>query len=107
VGLRSAISANERLQQLYHPWTSYIIVPLFALANAGIVLDAGFLGRAFRSPITLGILVGCRRRQAGGRARRLVARREGDRRSASSSGRLGPPLRAAVRLRASASPSRS
>ena len=26
---------NERLQQLWHPWTSYAIVPLFALANAG------------------------------------------------------------------------
>src|SRR5437868_3829997 len=36
VGLRAAISPNERLQQLYHPWTSYVIVPLFALANAGI-----------------------------------------------------------------------
>jgi Na+/H+ antiporter NhaA len=58
VGLVSAISPNERLQQLFHPWTSFVIVPLFALANAGIVLDAGFLGRAFRSPITLGILVG-------------------------------------------------
>jgi Na+/H+ antiporter NhaA len=57
VGLVSAISPNERLQQLYHPWTSYVIVPLFALANAGIQLDLGFLGRAFRSPITLGILV--------------------------------------------------
>jgi protein-disulfide isomerase len=58
VGLASAISPNERLQQLFHPWTSYVIVPLFALANAGIALDAGFLGRAFSSPITLGILVG-------------------------------------------------
>jgi protein-disulfide isomerase len=58
VGLATAISPNERLQQLYHPWTSYFIVPLFALANAGIALDAGFLGRAFRSPITLGILIG-------------------------------------------------
>jgi Na+/H+ antiporter NhaA len=58
VGLKAAISPNERLQQLYHPWTSYVIVPLFALANAGIVINAGFLGRAFTSPITLGILVG-------------------------------------------------
>jgi Na+/H+ antiporter NhaA len=57
-GLASAISPNERLQQLFHPWTSYVIVPLFALANAGIALHAGFLGRAFTSPITLGILVG-------------------------------------------------
>jgi Na+/H+ antiporter NhaA len=57
-GLQSAISPNERLQQLYHPWTSYVIVPLFALANAGIVISGGFLGRAFTSPITLGILFG-------------------------------------------------
>ena len=56
--LRSATSANERLQQLFHPWTSYVIVPLFALANAGIAIDGGFLSRAFSSPITLGILVG-------------------------------------------------
>ena len=35
-----------------------MIVPLFALANAGIAIDGGFLARAFTSPITLGILVG-------------------------------------------------
>jgi Na+/H+ antiporter NhaA len=58
VELRSATSVNERLQQLFHPWTSYVIVPLFALANAGIAVDGGFLARAFSSPITLGILVG-------------------------------------------------
>ena len=57
-GLRSAISANERLQQLYHPWTSYVIVPIFALANAGIVISGGFLSHAYASPITLGVLVG-------------------------------------------------
>ena len=56
--LRSAISPNERLQLLYHPWTSYVVVPLFALANAGIAIDGGFLERAFSSPITLGILFG-------------------------------------------------
>jgi protein-disulfide isomerase len=58
VGLTSAISPNERLQQRFHPWTSYAIVPLFALANAGITLSADFLGRAIESPITLGIMVG-------------------------------------------------
>jgi Na+/H+ antiporter NhaA len=57
-GLRSAISANDRLQQLYHPWTSYVIVPLFALANAGIAISGGFLTHAYASPITLGILIG-------------------------------------------------
>ena len=58
VGLTTAISPNERLQQRFHPWTSYAIVPLFALANAGITLSADFLGRAIESPITLGIMVG-------------------------------------------------
>jgi Na+/H+ antiporter NhaA len=57
-GLESALSPNERLQQLYHPWTSYAIVPLFALANAGIAINGGFLSRAYSSPITLGIFVG-------------------------------------------------
>jgi Na+/H+ antiporter NhaA len=56
--LRAAISPNERLQQLFHPWTSYVIVPLFALANAGIAIDGDFLGRALTSPITLGIFFG-------------------------------------------------
>src|SRR5262249_11672648 len=56
--LRSAVSPNERLQSLWHPWTSYLIVPLFALANAGVHLSAGFLSTAFTSPVTLGILFG-------------------------------------------------
>ncbi|TCC32017.1 Na+/H+ antiporter NhaA [Kribbella speibonae] len=58
VGLTTTISPNERLQYLYHPWTSYLIVPLFGLANAGVTIDAAFLGQAFTSPITLGILLG-------------------------------------------------
>jgi Na+/H+ antiporter NhaA len=57
-GLQSAVSPNARLQALYHPWTSYVIVPIFALANAGIVVDGGFLSRAYSSPITLGVVFG-------------------------------------------------
>ncbi|HET6985358.1 MAG TPA: Na+/H+ antiporter NhaA, partial [Kribbella sp.] len=57
-GVVSAISPNDRLQLLYHRWTSYVIVPIFALANAGIVIDGDLLARAYRSPITLGILFG-------------------------------------------------
>jgi Na+/H+ antiporter NhaA len=56
--IRTAISSNERLQLVYHPWTSYVIVPLFALANAGIAIDGDFLERAAGSPVTLGVLVG-------------------------------------------------
>jgi Na+/H+ antiporter NhaA len=58
LGLRSAISPNLRLQQLYNPWTSYAVVPLFALANAGVHVDGAFLRSAFASPITLGIIFG-------------------------------------------------
>jgi Na+/H+ antiporter NhaA len=55
-GLRAAVSRNARLLALYHPWTSYAIVPLFALANVGIAIDGDFLSRAYSSPITLGIV---------------------------------------------------
>jgi Na+/H+ antiporter NhaA len=54
----SAISANERLQYTLHPWTSYVIVPVFALANAGVHIDGGLLSDAVTSPITLGIFFG-------------------------------------------------
>jgi Na+/H+ antiporter NhaA len=56
-GVKVAVSPNERLQQIYHPWTSYVIVPLFALANAGVTLSPGFLASAYTSRITLGILI--------------------------------------------------
>jgi Na+/H+ antiporter NhaA len=56
--LSSAISPNERLQYELHPWTSYVIVPLFALANAGIHLTSTVLNAAVSSPITWGILLG-------------------------------------------------
>ena len=54
--LASAISPNERLQYRLHPWTSLVIVPLFALANAGIHLDGDLLAAAAGSPVTLGIV---------------------------------------------------
>ena len=56
--VRSAISPNERLQERYHTWTSYVIVPLFALANADIRISGSFLAHAYTSPATLGIMVG-------------------------------------------------
>jgi Na+/H+ antiporter NhaA len=58
LGVVSAISANEQLQYRLHPWTSFVIVPVFALANAGIPVDARLLEDAATSPITLGILLG-------------------------------------------------
>jgi Na+/H+ antiporter NhaA len=58
LGVESAISPNERLQYLLHPWTSFVIVPLFALANAGIVVTGALLRHAITAPITLGIFFG-------------------------------------------------
>ncbi len=57
-GVRSAISPNERFQQMFHPFTSYVVVPLFALANAGFTINASFLAHAYGSAVTLGIIIG-------------------------------------------------
>jgi Na+/H+ antiporter NhaA len=57
-GIASALSVNERLQYRLHPWTGFVIVPLFALANLGIHMDGELLSEAAGSPITLGILCG-------------------------------------------------
>lgn len=54
----SAISANERMQYQLHPWVSYGVLPLFALANAGVHITGGLLSAAVGSPVFLGILVG-------------------------------------------------
>ncbi|WP_319805736.1 Na+/H+ antiporter NhaA [Dactylosporangium fulvum] len=58
IGLTQTLSPNDRLQRMYHPWSSYLIVPLFGLANAGIVISGSFLERAVTSPVTLGVVVG-------------------------------------------------
>ncbi|MFL5957248.1 MAG: Na+/H+ antiporter NhaA [Solirubrobacterales bacterium] len=57
-GVASAISPNERIQYRLHPWTSYVIVPLFALANAGVEFRPGLFSDALSSPIALGIVAG-------------------------------------------------
>ena len=56
--LNQAISVNERLQEVLHGWTSYVVVPVFALANAGVDLRGGLLGDALRSPVTWGVVAG-------------------------------------------------
>jgi len=56
--LNNAVSVNERLQDLYSPYTSFIILPIFALANAGVVLNGETLRAAAHSPLTWGIVAG-------------------------------------------------
>jgi Na+:H+ antiporter, NhaA family len=45
-------------EDLLHPWTSFMVVPLFALANAGVVLTAGTLNAAATSPVAIGAAAG-------------------------------------------------
>jgi Na+/H+ antiporter NhaA len=52
-----AASPNDRLQHQLHPLTSRFVVPLFALANAGLHVDGALLTAAFTSPITWGIIL--------------------------------------------------
>ena len=53
-----AVSPNERLQLRIQPWSSYVIVPLFVLANAGVELTGETLRAAVTSPVTWGIVIG-------------------------------------------------
>lgn len=56
-GLAATLSPNARLQKQLHPWTGYVIVPLFALANAGVQLTGPQAERAFTSGFTWSIVV--------------------------------------------------
>ena len=56
--LRESISINERLQTTVGPTVSFVVLPLFALVNAGVRLDAQSLSTALRSPLTWGIVAG-------------------------------------------------
>jgi len=55
---REAVSPLARLEASLHPWSSFLVVPLFALANVGMDLSGGALGTALRSPVTWGIVLG-------------------------------------------------
>jgi Na+:H+ antiporter, NhaA family len=55
---REAVSPLARLEHLLHPWTSYVVIPVFALANAGVSISRSSLGDALTSGITLGVVAG-------------------------------------------------
>ncbi len=55
---REAVSPLVRLEHGLLPWTSFVVLPMFALANAGIVLSAHAIGSAFASRVVLGIVLG-------------------------------------------------
>ena len=56
--VRESVSVAERLETLLHPFSSFIILPLFALANAGISLSGDTIAEASTSTVTLGVILG-------------------------------------------------
>jgi NhaA family Na+:H+ antiporter len=58
VRVRISLPVTDHLEHLLHPWTSYLILPIFALANAGVALSVEDLGGSLSSPVTLGIVAG-------------------------------------------------
>jgi NhaA family Na+:H+ antiporter len=55
---REAVSPLARVEHMLLPWTSFVIIPIFALANAGVSLSADAVGAALGSRVTLGVVVG-------------------------------------------------
>lgn len=55
---RLSVSEMEWLEHTLHPWTSLVVVPAFALANAGVAVSVSALGDAARSPVTWGVVLG-------------------------------------------------
>jgi NhaA family Na+:H+ antiporter len=55
---REAVSPLARMQYLLHPWTSFVVIPVFALANAGLSLNATAISAAFSSTVTVAVIAG-------------------------------------------------
>jgi NhaA family Na+:H+ antiporter len=55
---REAVSPLARLEAGLHPWTSLLVIPLFALANAGVRLSGGLIGDEVVRPVVVGIVLG-------------------------------------------------
>ena len=53
-----SVSIVEWLEHRLHPWSAFVVVPLFALANAGIRVPASELGDAMSNSVTWGVILG-------------------------------------------------
>src|SRR5690606_13704751 len=53
-----SLSPNDRLQHALYPISSFFVVPVFALANAGVDLGGDLVGRVLGSPLVLAIVLG-------------------------------------------------
>ncbi len=55
---QTSVSPAERLEHRLHPWTSFVVVPVFALANAGVVIKADAFDASATVGVTAGVLLG-------------------------------------------------
>jgi len=55
---KKILTPLQRFEHGLHPWVSFFIIPLFALANAGVTLAGMDVIGALTSPVSLGIIVG-------------------------------------------------
>ena len=55
---QESVPLTERLENMLHPFTAFMIIPIFALANAGIKLSGNTISDAATSSVTLGIMLG-------------------------------------------------
>ncbi len=56
--LKEQVSVVDRLEDILHPFTGFLIIPIFALANAGIEISGDSLVDAVSSNVTIGVVVG-------------------------------------------------
>jgi Na+:H+ antiporter, NhaA family len=52
------VAVGDYLEHLLHPWTSFVVIPIFALANAGVSFSGDAISDAVSSPVTVGIVLG-------------------------------------------------
>jgi Na+:H+ antiporter, NhaA family len=57
-GITNMASPLQRLEHLIHPWSAFLIVPLFALANTGVPIELAGLVATLRHPVALGVILG-------------------------------------------------
>jgi len=58
VDAKETVPVTDRLIHILHPWTAFVVLPLFALANGGVAISGSGLADAAASPVTLGIVFG-------------------------------------------------
>jgi NhaA family Na+:H+ antiporter len=55
---KESVSPLERLENGLHPWVGFVVMPLFALANAGVHVEAGELAHPVAVAVALGLFLG-------------------------------------------------